>query len=430
MNIPHTLFITGLVCLLSLTPAKAQQTIFDSYYSGDYERVIAQTSKAIEAGDTLFNTFYLKALSEAQLGRPENAIHTLELATSEFPEDLRLKKMLAGQYYDAGAYVEARRLYTLLINSDSSDIASLLKLAEIASFTQHYDKAVSSLEYILMLDSANLNSLMMLGDILSRQNDSSAIVYYERASEIYPDNQKVAYALGNWYIQAKYPDKAVPVCEQILEKDSTNIKFHKLLGLAYYKMGDPVPAIKHFQKATVLGDSSAFTLKFLGISHYMTVNFDDAIEALQFAVIKDSLDAETHFFLGASLAGTSQKERAMSHLDQSLELMKPDPSVTSRIYSEQGNILRLEMKYEKAYELYNLAWESDTTNLMALFLMASILDNSMHRSEEALVDYQRFIDQVNLLPETERGNSQIPTIRAIVEDRIISLKEELFFLDK
>jgi tetratricopeptide (TPR) repeat protein len=430
MNIPPTLFVTGLVCLLSLTPAKAQQNFFDSYYSGDYETVLKQTTTAIESGDTMFNTVYLKALSEVQLGRTENAIQTLEMANTLFPEDLRIKKMLAGQYYNAGAYVEARDHYYSLIQVDSSDIASLHKLAEISSFTQRYKEAIPNLGKILALDSANLNSLIMMGDILSRQNDSSAIAYYERASEIYPDNQKVAYALGNWYIQAKYPDKAVPVCERILQKDSTNIKFNKLLGLAYYKMGDPVPAIKHFQKATVLGDSTAFTLKFLGISHYMTVNFTDAIEALQIAANKDSLDAETHYFLGASLAGTSQKERAMTHLDQSLELMKPDPSVTSRIYSEQGNILRLEMKYEKAYERYNLAWETDTTNLMALFLMASILDNSMHLSEEALVDYQRFIDQVNLLPKTERSNSQIPTIRDIVEDRIIMLKEELFFLDK
>lgn len=430
MNIPHTLFITGLVCLLSLTPSKAQQTFFDSYYSGEYETVLQQTSKAIESGDTMFNTVYLKALSEVQLGRTENAIQTLEMANTLFPEDLRIKKMLAGQYYNAGAYVEARDHYYSLTKSDSSDIASLLKLAEMASFTQRYKEAFPILEKILVLDSANLNSLMMMGDILSRQNDSSAILYYERASEIYPDNQKVAYALGNWYIQAKYPDKAVSVCELILQKDSTNIKFHKLLGLAYYKMGDPLPAIEHFQKVTVLGDSSAFTLKFLGISHYMTFNFTSAIEILQVAVIKDSLDAENYFFLGASLGGTKQKEKAMYYLTRSLELMKPDPAITSRIYSEQGNISRLEMKYEKAYELYNLAWESDTTKLMALFLMASILDNSMHRSEEALVDYQRYIDQVNLLPKTERRNSQIPTIRAIVEDRIIMLKEELFFLDK
>jgi hypothetical protein len=62
--------------------------------------------------------------------------------------------------------------------------------------------------------------------------------------------------------------------------------------------------------------------------------------------------------------------------------------------------------------------------------MASILDNSLHRSREALADYQRFIDYLEKLPEAVNRNEQIPTIRSIVEDRIIALKEELFFLDQ
>ncbi len=41
----------------------------------------------------------------------------------------------------------------------------------------------------------------------------------------------------------------------------------------------------------------------------------------------------------------------------------------------------------------------------------------------------RYLDELDLLPESEKKNSQVPTIRAIVEDRIISLNEELFFLD-
>ncbi|MCK5136666.1 MAG: hypothetical protein KAR19_12815 [Bacteroidales bacterium] len=128
----------------------------------------------------------------------------------------------------------------------------------------------------------------------------------------------------------------------------------------------------------------------------MNVDFPGATESLQMALEKDSLDAEVHFFLGASLANTTQKAKAMVHLDKSLELMNPDPAVISRIYSEQGNIM----------------------------------DNSMHRSKEALVDYQRFIDHLNRLPESDRKNQQLPTIRGIVEDRIESLKEELFFLDQ
>ena len=86
----RTLFATVLICLLTLSTARAQQIIFDLYHSGDYETVVQQASRAIETGDTLFNTFYLKALSEAQLGRTEHAIQTLEMANAEFPEDIRI----------------------------------------------------------------------------------------------------------------------------------------------------------------------------------------------------------------------------------------------------------------------------------------------------------------------------------------------------
>ncbi len=430
MNLFRTIFFSWLLYLSSGYAAQAQEQILELYYSGNYDKVIRLSATAIASGDTSYNNHFLKALSEVQIGRTNDAIQTLETAVSIFRDDARLNKMLAGQYYEAGNYLDARSLYTVLIQSDSSDVSSLFKLAEIASFTQHYKKAVSVLRQILDLDSINLNSLLMLGEILNKQQNSGAIVYYIKAYRIYPDNQKVAYALGNLYIQAKMPVKTIPICERILEKDSTSIKFQKLLGFAYYKMGDPAPGIGHFKKAVVLGDSSFFTYKFMGISQYLTVDFDHAIESLQLAVERDSMDAEVHFFLGACLGIGKQKEEAMYHLDKSLELMKPDPNVTSRIYSEQGNIKRLEMEYEKAYELYNKAWESDSTNLMALYLMASILDNSMHLSKEALVDYQRYIDKVDQLPKSDGGNSQIPTIRGIVEDRIIMLKEELFFLDE
>ena len=141
------------------------------------------------------------------------------------------------------------------------------------------------------------------------------------------------------------------------------------------------------------------------------------------------MDAELHFFLGASQAAFAKMKEAMQHLNKSLELMQPDPSVISRIYSEQGNIKRLEMEYKEAYLLYNKAWETDTTNAISLYYMASILDNSMHRSKEALVDYQRYIDALDRLPE-KKETSQGVSVRAIVEDRIVTLKEELFFRDE
>jgi tetratricopeptide (TPR) repeat protein len=215
----------------------------------------------------------------------------------------------------------------------------------------------------------------------------------------------------------------------MLEIDTTSIKFSKLLAYAYYKIGEPTPAVRFFEYASELGDSTAFTFKFKGISHYLRADFTRAIESLEFAVVKDSTDAEVHFFLGASLATTTSKAEAMWHLNKSIELMQPDPSVLSRIYSEQGNIKRLEMKYAEAYSLYNQAWETDSSNVISLYLMASILDNSMHRPAEALVDYQRYIDALDRFPKKNDSNQGV-SIRAIVEDRIVTLKEEQFFRDE
>lgn len=417
------------VFCLSFQLLSAQELLTDHYYQGDYQYVISQASGLIASGDTSFAAYYLKALSEIQTGQTPESIQTLIKAAEIYPGDARIERILARQYFEAGDYTRSRIIYHSLVQLDSSDVSSWLKLAEMASFRQQYQEAIDALNQVLVIDSMNLNSLMMMGDILNRHNNSGAVIYYERAYGLYPDNQKAAYALGNWYIQSKDAWKTIPICEHMLDIDSASIKFSKLLGYAFYKTGKPEQAVQWFDYAVALGDSTAFTFKFKGISHYLRTDFSTAIGSLENALKKDSMDAEVHFFLGASLATSTAKKEAMAHLNKSLKLMQPDPSVASRIYSEQGNIMRLEMKYDEAYSLYEKAWNTDTTNAMSLYYMASILDNSMQRPREALVDYQRYIDALDRIPEKQESNQGV-SIRAIVEDRIVTLKEEIFFRDE
>jgi len=410
--------------------AYSQDPLQDAFYSGEYEEVIRITAESIATGDSSYNNYYLQSLSLVQLGKINAAVTTLEEAVRIFPEEPSLLKLLASQYDEAGAYLKAQQLYEQMIQGDSTDLHARIKLAEISNTRQHYQTAIDHLHQVLLLDSSNLSGLMLMGDILTRQDNSAATVYYKRAFQYYPENQQAAYALANWDIQLNMPQMAVVICEEILAKDSTNIRFRKLMGFAYYRSRNPRHAIEQLTLASAMGDSTAFTFKYLGLSHYMISDFAGAIAPLEFSLKKDTTDADLHFFLGASLATTTRKPEAMFHLDKALQMMQPDPSAVARIYSEQGNLKRLEMEYEEAYELYRLSWEADTTNPMSLYYMASILDNSLHRSSDALVDYQRFLDALEQLPDESENNNQIPTIKQIVEDRIILLREELFFLDE
>jgi tetratricopeptide (TPR) repeat protein len=421
--------VAGMVWVVALQCSMGQDLLLDGYYKGYYDEVIETASVLISTGDSTSYPYFMKALSEIQLGKVHKAIATLKEARLRFPGEQRFLTMLAGQYFEAGAYQEAGILYESMVTSDPTDLVSLLRLSEIRAFGQQYKASLLLLRQLLTLDSTHLKALMMTGDILTRLEDTTAVVYYEEAFRLYPENQQAAYSLGNWYIQTDHPDRAIPVCEQVLEQDSTHIRFQKLLGLALYRDGKPASAIDHLERAASLGDSTSFTFKYLGISLFLASDFTGAIPALKMALRKDSLDAESHFFLGASLANTTFKQEAMHHLEMALQLMNPDPAAVARIYAEQGNLLRLEMAYDKAYRHYQLSWEADTTNPMGLYYMASILDNSLHRSRAALVDYQRFLDQLDRKPETLKKNDQIPTLRQIVEERIVMLKEELFFLD-
>ncbi len=108
-------------------------------------RYWSKPERLIQAGDTAFNTFYLKALSEAQLGQTAEAIETLELALISHPEmpgysgcwpdNLRCRRLCEGPEW-----------LPSLVQTDSLDVSSWLKLAEIASFRQHDDQVIKALE--------------------------------------------------------------------------------------------------------------------------------------------------------------------------------------------------------------------------------------------------------------------------------------------
>lgn len=409
---------------------RAQSPLYEAYYSGGYKQVIEEGQKQLALGQAAEEIYLLVSLSEIQTGRILAAISTLKEAESLYPGHPSFSRMLAEQYYRAGLYPEARDAYLQLLENDSTDMPASFKLAEIASFKQEQKDVIKRLEPVLLKDSTHLPALMLMGETLNRLKKPEAACFYEQANRLYPHNQKTAYALGNWYIQNNKADSAITVCNAILERDSVNIRFVKLLAYANYKAGHPHKGASLFTLATALGDSTNFSFRYGGICRYLVADYAEAIHMLEIAINKDSLDAEVHYFLGTSLGTTTRKEEAIFHLDRALTLMQPNPSAVSSIYSEWGNIKRLQSEYEEAYILYEKAWCADTSKIMSLYFMASIQDNSLDNEKLALEDYQLFIKMLDQNPLLERTGGQGPSVRDIVEDRIIYLREELFFKDE
>ena len=172
MKISRSLLPAIYLVLSSWLVVFAQEDLSALYYSGNYQEVIEASAAQIAGGDTSFNTFYLKALSEAQLGQSPEAIETLELALSLHPRDRRISRMLAGQYFDAGDYPRARDGYNELVAGDSTDVSSWLKLAEMASFRQQYNEAISCAYTAIELNPDDHYPYNVLGAIYVKQGEA------------------------------------------------------------------------------------------------------------------------------------------------------------------------------------------------------------------------------------------------------------------
>ena len=73
-------------------------------------------------------------------------IQRAKAVKKEWEDQFKVK--MARQYFDAADYVQARKGYDNLVQRDSTDVSSWLKLAEIASFRQQYPDAIEALNQI------------------------------------------------------------------------------------------------------------------------------------------------------------------------------------------------------------------------------------------------------------------------------------------
>jgi predicted Zn-dependent protease len=153
-SIPAIWWIIPIVAIFQ-SPAVAQEDLFLLYTAGAFEKVIDQASVEIESGKASGDEYYLKSLAELQLGRPEQSLRTLEMGVASMPGDRRLVRMKAEQHFDLDDYAGAWSQYEILVRSDSSDLASWLKLAEISMNRQHFHRTVLLLDQLLSPDSVN-----------------------------------------------------------------------------------------------------------------------------------------------------------------------------------------------------------------------------------------------------------------------------------
>lgn len=176
--------------------------MFDNQTSENVEKGLRLMRVHFEKHPDDFYENYLYALVCNQAGKKDEAIGVWEKLISLDPKKVQIYPLLADGYAGKGDFKKAIAAYDSLERSEGR--SSAISVRKIGYMFALNDTASALAESRSLLKEApgNISYNMLMGDVFMQlANTDSAMVYYNKAQEIDPDNGYVYLSKANVYLQ-------------------------------------------------------------------------------------------------------------------------------------------------------------------------------------------------------------------------------------
>ena len=209
------------------------------------------------------------------------------------PNDPRPYSYLAGDFARRNNLDSAAWAYENLVRITPDDYRSWLELGRLRAELGQITKAKRALLQSLAIDSsrANIFAMASLGELYSRErNADSAIIQYQRALAIDPDNLLVHSLLVTHYTEADEPITALPLLRRMTELEPDNAVTRRRLGLVYLELDSLVQSDSIFTELVASGDRPWYNYFYLGQIKTSWEQYEGAAENFRAAAkLNDSL---------------------------------------------------------------------------------------------------------------------------------------------
>ena len=267
-----------------------------------------------------------------------------------------------------------------------------LQVANLHCLASQYRKAIPLLLDLYRDDSTSFHIARQLGNCYNelRSNDS-AIRFYRRALRLVPFDENTTGKLVNLFIRTDQEAMGLYFTRKYLEHDSTSVAILKQSGYCLYLMIDFSGAANQFRKCLALGDSTKFTLKYLGLACYKQMLYDSAAPHFLAAFRADTSDSEICFYYGVSAFRSGQNETGRQYLERALQLMMPPGPFLGSLYSELADASTASGNADTSVVFLEKALEADPSNNVFRFKLAYQYDYHLRKPYQALPWYREFL---------------------------------------
>ncbi|MDY0254096.1 MAG: tetratricopeptide repeat protein [Tenuifilaceae bacterium] len=346
----------------------------------------------------------------------------------------KCKQHLASSLANLGKNGWALRIYQEILETDSSNVSVRSQFARLLRRDGRFLEAFLQFEHLLQVDTLNSYLWEQLGDCAMRIDSMAVGLHaYNKSFELNPANMPLAIKLINGFIKGGIPPGIVmPIADIAYKQDSTYVPIIRTKGYLFYLSQVYPDAEKWLEKASIMGDSSRFTHKFLGISKYHIGKYLAATEYLEKAFEKDTSDNVLNYIMANSYIQIGDWPRAIELLDMTEELLTPNPKEIALLYASRGEAYKKANQFQKAIAQFEKALELHPDYKAYIYEIGLCYYNAKDydNAKKTLEDFLVFADDSTAMRSiTERAPMAKHFIRRIngetffIDDTNVKIKE-------
>lgn len=396
MKIKLFAFLLLFSCNLS---AQNFQYPIDSLISEGNYYLALQNAKAWVETDSL-NAYAWELLGQTnKLNHRYNEAVTAYRKASELnPSDKALLLTLAKTCNIAGNTTSALKVYTKILDLDSTNTAAKIGLSDLLLKAHRFKDAYSIFYDLYLSDSLNSEYVREMGYCKYKSGEIlEAFDLYKKSYRLNPGNLKTVYWLADVYTNSNKPDSAINMLNTTIELYPENGRLYAKRGNAYLRKNHVFLSAADYKKAIELGYTGYLLQKNLGKSLFVARKYDEARKTLEKLIVRDTADYQVCMYLGKIYLKLNNNEKSLLFYQSAIDLLLPDSMTMSATYHGMAETYHAMGKYHQEIATIKKRAKYLSNRFPSnIFLLeiANIYEENLNDKKSALKYYQKYYNQI------------------------------------
>jgi tetratricopeptide (TPR) repeat protein/S1-C subfamily serine protease len=393
---------------------------------------ILACNDAIKEKPDLYYAYYLKGIILIRLGKSEEAVRNLDIATQISPSFYpawrwKARALFRGAMLSstlqspdkAVAYQKAVLAYQKAIQMQGEDFILYNEQGDGMRFSERYEDAIMSYSKGIALHPtlygyqaratvyqklkqydkalADLNKVIALQPDDAQSYYNRGVLYrdlkeYDKALAdlnkviaLQPDDTESYYNRATFYRDLKEYDKALSDFNKIIALKPNDINGYSYRGNFYHNLKEYDKALSDFNKRIALKTNSQYGYQERGQLYYSVKQYNKALVDYGKAIALDPNNQVFYFERGNLYYGTEQYDKALFDYSKAITLM-PNFALA---YINRGRTYYTLKQYEKALMNFNKAITLNPRFVALAYINRGLTYNNLKQYKKAILDFQK-----------------------------------------